>query len=105
MLAALVIGVPTGVVTTSFYTRMTPLTWWDYPVWGVSAVLIGSIVPTYVPAGGPRFKAPDASGRTIGATLLTTLPGCPVCNKVVVGLIGVSGALDYWAPLQPCSGS
>ena len=27
--------------------------------------------------------------------------GCPICNKLVVGLIGVSGALSFFAPVQP----
>ncbi|MHB1874156.1 MAG: hypothetical protein ACYCPF_04790 [Streptosporangiaceae bacterium] len=27
--------------------------------------------------------------------------GCPVCNKLVVLAAGVSGALSYWAPVQP----
>ena len=27
--------------------------------------------------------------------------GCPVCNKLVVLAIGISGALSYWAPVQP----
>jgi hypothetical protein len=27
--------------------------------------------------------------------------GCPVCNKVAVVLLGTSGALTIWAPLQP----
>ena len=103
--AALIMGVPTGVVPTSFYTRMTPVTWWDYPIWGFSAVLIGLIVATYVPIGAPGVAPPDRSGRTIGATLLTAFAvGCPVCNKLVVGVIGVSGALNYWAPLQPALG-
>lgn len=30
--------------------------------------------------------------------------GCPVCNKLVVALIGVSGAFNYFAPLQPLLG-
>ena len=105
LLAALVMGVPTGIVQTSFYTRMTPVTWWNYPVWAASALLIGLIAATYVRAGTPRLEAPDRSRRTIGATLLTTFAvGCPICNKLVVGLIGVSGALNYWAPLQPILG-
>jgi len=105
VLAALAIGVPTGVVQTPFYTRMTPVTWWDYPVWAVSAVLVGLMAATYVRAGEPRRALPDRSGRTLGATLLSTFAvGCPICNKLVVGLIGVSGALSYWAPLQPVLG-
>jgi hypothetical protein len=104
--AGLVMGVPTGIVPTSFYTRMTPVTWWDYPVWAVSAALVGLMAATYVRVRGRGDEAvPDRSGRMIGATLLTTFAvGCPICNKLVVALIGVSGALSYWAPLQPVLG-
>jgi hypothetical protein len=27
--------------------------------------------------------------------------GCPICNKIVVLLLGVSGALTIFQPLQP----
>ena len=106
VVAGLAIGVPTGIVHTSLYTRMTPVTWWDYPVWAVSAVLVGLTAATYVRvAGREDVGAVDRSRRTIGATLLSTFAvGCPICNKLVVGLIGVSGALNYWAPLQPVLG-
>lgn len=103
-IAALIIGIPTGVVRTSFYHRMTPVTWWDYPVWALGAVLVGLTAATYlrVPDAPP---APDRGGRTLGATVLSGFAvGCPICNKLVVGLIGVSGALNYWAPIQPLLG-
>ena len=100
--AALAIGVPTGIVRTSFYTRMTPVTWWDYPVWVISAVLVGLTGATYVRLPGRDLAMPDRSRRTLGAALLSTFAvGCPICNKLVVALIGVSGALSYWVPLQP----
>lgn len=103
--AGLAMGVPTGVVPTSFYTRMMPVTWWDYPVWAVSALLVGLIAATYVRVGGATPAAPDRTYRTIGASLLSAFAvGCPICNKLVVALIGVSGALSYWAPLQPVLG-
>ncbi len=102
--AALAMGVPTGIVHTSFYTRMTPVTWWDYPVWALSAGLVGLVAATYVRIPGAPAAA-DRSKRTLGATLLSALAvGCPICNKLVVALIGVSGALGYWAPLQPVLG-
>lgn len=106
VVAALFMGVPTGVVRTSFYTRMTPVTWWDYPVWAVSAVLVGLTAATYVRARDAMpTAAPNRTTRTAAATLLSTFAvGCPICNKLVVGLIGVSGALSYWAPLQPVLG-
>lgn len=104
-IAALLIGVPTGVISTSLYHRMTPVTWWDYPVWAASAVLVGLTAATYVRiAASP--PGPDRSGRTLGATLLSGFAvGCPICNKLVVGLIGVTGALNYWAPIQPVLGA
>ena len=102
--AALVISVPTGVIETSFYTRMTPVRWWDYPVWAVSAVLVGLTAATYV-RSEMTSPAPNTGGRTLGATLLSTFAvACPVCNKLVVAAIGVSGALTYWAPIQPVLG-
>lgn len=102
--AGLVIGVPTGVVQTDLYTRMTPVTWWDYPVWALSAVLVGLTAATYVRDRDGAGR-PGSGGRTLGAALLATFAvGCPICNKLVVALIGVSGALNYWAPLQPVLG-
>jgi len=103
--AALVIGVPTGIVSTSFYTRMTPVTWWDYPVWAVSALLVGLTAATYIRVPDAVSGTRGRGSRTLGATLLSAFAvGCPICNKLVVGLIGVSGALNYWAPLQPVLG-
>lgn len=103
--AALVIGVPTGIIRTSFYTRMTPVVWWNYPVWAISALLVGLTAATYVRGRGAAPEGPDRTRRTMGATLLSVFAvGCPICNKLVVALIGVSGALSYWAPIQPILG-
>jgi hypothetical protein len=30
--------------------------------------------------------------------------GCPICNKVVVVALGTSGALSWFAPVQPYLG-
>ncbi|MGW3107562.1 hypothetical protein [Streptomyces sp. NPDC001100] len=107
-IAALAIGVPTGVVPTPFYTRMTAVLWWNYPVWLVSSVLEGLLVATYVrvdPVEGSTETAPPRPPRTaraLGAGLLSAFAvGCPICNKLVVLAIGVSGALSYFAPVQP----
>jgi len=113
IVAGLLIGIPTRIVPTPLFTRMTPVTWWDYPVWAVSALLAGLLAATYVRSATPpppapdtaRALAPEKSKRTLGAVLLTGFAvGCPICNKLVVALIGVSGALNYWAPLQPVLG-
>lgn len=96
---ALVVGIPTGIIGTPIYTRMTPVLWWNYPVWALTSVLSGLIFATYV-------RTRDTSNRPrqvgLGGSVLSLLAvGCPVCNKVVVMFVGVSGAMSLWAPLQP----
>lgn len=91
-------GIPTGIIRTRLYHRMTPVLWWNYPVWAISALLIGLTAATYV-ARTARPATPLAGG------VLTTLAvGCPICNKLVVAAVGVSGALNIWAPVQPWLG-
>ena len=95
---AAVVGIPTGVIQTPLYTRMTPVLWWNYPIWLLTAVLSGLVAATYV-----RSQMPSTT-RSAGplATLASAFAvGCPVCNKLIVALLGVGGALSIWAPLQP----
>lgn len=102
VLTAFVIGIPTGIVQNSFYHRMTPVLWWNYPVWAASSVLCGLILATYVKTPFTQDSAPRLG---IGGSVLTFLAvGCPICNKVVVMAIGVTGALNVWAPVQPLLG-
>lgn len=99
LFAALLLGLPTAVLPNSFFTRMTPVLWWNYPVWVATAALVGLTVATYVravPGGDAR------AGRvTAGGLLSAFAVGCPVCNKLVIAALGTSGALSVWAPLQP----
>jgi hypothetical protein len=96
------VGVPTGIVSTTLYSRMTPVTWWDYPIWLGTGLLAGLIVATYVrtPVPGPGLGTNVAGGGLLSAFAV----GCPICNKLVVAVLGVSGALNIWAPLQPLLG-
>lgn len=94
---ALLIGLPTDVVPNPFYRRMTPIIWWDYPVWAATALLAGLVLATYV----RRVPVDSSAGATFGGGLLSFFAvGCPICNKLVVALIGVGGALSFFAPLQ-----
>ncbi|MEU5976914.1 hypothetical protein [Streptomyces sp. NPDC047315] len=102
VLAAAVIGVPTGVVPSSLYTRMTPVVWWNYPVWAGSSILMGLLVATYAGGPTPRTAPRPRGARAIAAGVLSVFAvGCPVCNKLVVLALGMSGAMTYWAPAQP----
>ncbi len=97
-------GVPTDIIDTPLFVRMTPVEWWNYPFWLASAVLAGLLAATYVTGpdlgGSNRFQ-----GNVLGGGLLTVFAiGCPICNKLVVLALGASGAFAYFAPIQPILG-
>ena len=99
VVSAAAIGVPTALLPNSVFTRMTAVTWWSWPVWVATAVLGGLVAATYV-------RTRDVTGTGVGAGagggLLSVLAvGCPVCNKVVVAVLGAAGAMQWWAPVQP----
>ncbi|MHB1739049.1 MAG: hypothetical protein ACYCXA_06110 [Actinomycetes bacterium] len=106
VVCALLLGLPTDVIPNPVFGRAVPVTWWSYPVLAASAVLCGLLLATYVRAGpsAPAVTAP-AAGRPrlagAGALLSFFAIGCPVCNKVALLLLGFSGALHYFAPVQP----
>lgn len=98
------VGVPTGVVPSPLYTRMTPVLWWNIPIWAISAVLAGLLTATYIRRPGDDFSRSGAAAASGGGLLAALSVGCPVCNKLVVATLGVSGATSIWAPAQPVLG-
>lgn len=95
--SALAVGVPTDVIDTTLFTRMTPVRWWEPLVLALTALLAGLWVAIPRPTGDVRGR-----GGVLGAiTAAVFAVGCPVCNKIVVALLGISGALGVWAPVQP----
>jgi hypothetical protein len=94
-------GVPTDLVPTDLYVRMTPAPWWSYPIWAATAVLAGLTMATYVGRRRVRSTAPRS---LVGGTLSFLAVGCPVCNKLVVALLGTASSLSYFAPMQPVLG-
>ncbi|SCK55821.1 hypothetical protein [Streptomyces sp. WMMB 322] len=125
---ALLVGLPTAVVPSPLFSRAVPAQWWSYPTLALTAVLGGVVLATYVRdpknlAPGPEAPGPQAPGSespepgapepgapepgagrrlgSVGGVLSFVAVGCPVCNKLVLLLLGTSGALSYWAPLQP----
>jgi len=97
---AVAVGVPSAILTNPFFVRMTPVPWWSYVVWALTAVLSGVLAATYVNRRATVSAAPGRAGilANVGSVLAV---GCPVCNKLVVAALGVSGALTVWAPIQP----
>lgn len=101
-LASVLIGVPTDVLPNPWFTRMTPIRTFDYVFWVTNSVLTGVLLATYLL---PRRAQANVATASAGTGLLTVFAvGCPICNKLVVSLLGISGALNYFAPIQPLLG-
>lgn len=98
---AVALAIPTAIIDTSYFTRMTAVEPEQYVFWIATSVLTGALIATYLL---PHLRH-GIAGHSAGAGLLGVFAvGCPVCNKLVVTLIGTSGALNYFAPIQPVIG-
>ena len=90
------IGLTTAIFENWFFIRMTPVRDQDYLIWVVSSVLIGLIVGSYF-----VDRSTGGEGKVVSGGVLSVLAvGCPICNKPVVLLLGISGALTFFAPIQ-----
>ncbi|MFW6691106.1 hypothetical protein [Streptomyces sp. MAR4 CNX-425] len=103
---ALAVGLPTALIPNPVFGREIAPEWWSYPLLAATALLAGVVLATYVrrPAAPP---APERVSRwgAAGGLLSFLAVGCPVCNKLVLAALGTSGAMAYWAPLQPLVGA
>ena len=90
------IGLPTAIYENPFFVRMTPVRLQDYVIWIMSSVLVGLIVGSHCVA-----SSTSGDGKIVSGGVLSVLAvGCPTCNKLVVLLLGTTGALTFFAPLQ-----
>lgn len=101
--AAVLIAVPADLIDTRFFGRPVETRAIDYAILAVTAALIGLILAIRPEADADILEAQDRT--TIWGGFVSFLAvGCPVCNQAVVALIGTSGALSWWAPVQPVVG-
>lgn len=101
VVVGLLAAIPTAIIANPWFTRMTPIYANQYFFWMTTSVAAGALIASYF-AGAP----PSRSGGGIGGGLLGYLAvGCPICNKLIVGLLGASGAMSYFAPIQPLLGA
>jgi hypothetical protein len=96
---ALVIGVPTDVVPNPWFHREIGVRPVDLVVLIALSAIAGALAATYTIAGASGAGAPRAG---LGSGIVAWFAvGCPVCNKIVVSLLGASGATSIFAPVQP----
>ena len=99
-LSALLMGIPTAVIPSPWFTRMTPVRTLDVILLPLLSVAFGALIATYAVQFGGGGSGSVAGGGLLGAFAI----GCPICNKLVVFALGISGALTYFQPIQPLLG-
>jgi len=99
---AVLTGIPTDVIPNPWFMRMTPAPWWALPVF-LATVALSGIMVALMRTGASRGTCSRQTGGFAGAGAVAgwLAVGCPVCNKLVVLALGFSGALTWFAPLQP----
>ena len=106
---ALLIGIPTVLIPNPVFGREIPVLAWNYPVWIASSILAGMLAATYVrrTRGVSETKETDDTADApsrfgmVGGVLAWFAVGCPVCNKLALLALGYSGAITWFAPVQP----
>jgi hypothetical protein len=101
VLTYFVIALPTAVVENPVFGREIGVTSWSVTVILISSILTGLLIATYV-----KNDFSDENPRQLkiggaGALLSYFAVGCPVCNKLALIALGYSGAIQYFAPIQP----
>lgn len=106
--ALLALGLGTGIIPNPIVGRMLAPEPFAVATWVASALLAGLILATYVvaePVVGPTVELPPArdgsTAGTIGGFAAFIAIGCPLCNKVALVLLGASGTMSFFAPVQP----
>ncbi|MDP2349767.1 MAG: hypothetical protein Q8M74_01255 [Chloroflexota bacterium] len=120
-------GMVSAIIPNPVFGRQIPPEAFAIAVWLLSSPLIGIVGATYtapmpatiaraivftpmapiaavqpVEAGEERRSSTLGTLGSLGAFLAI---GCPICNKLALMLLGTSGALSIWAPIQPVLGA
>ena len=115
----LAFGLVTAIIPNPLFARQIPPEPFAIWTWILSAPLMGLVVATYtVPPKPSPVTLVDLGpeGAAVAERRSTTLGslaglgaflaiGCPVCNKVALILLGASGAMSVYAPIQPLIGA
>lgn len=103
LVAALLVAVPADLIDNPVFGRPIEPKPIDYVILAVTAALIGIILA--IRPDAPNVRDETDQNRTMWGGFVSFLAvGCPVCNQAVVALVGTSGALSWWAPVQPVVG-
>ena len=103
---AILVALPTAVIPNPVFGRAVEVTWWSYPIVVLTGILGGLLLATYVKEPGLEEEKPAEEAKAsklglAGGFIAYFAVGCPVCNKLVLLALGTSGAMTWFAPVQP----
>ncbi|MDO8107583.1 hypothetical protein Q6348_10290 [Isoptericola sp. b441] len=102
LITVLVVAVPTAMIPTPIFGREIAVTLWAWPALLLTAVLSGLLFATYVRSADERAEATkEGRAGALGGFLTFLAVGCPVCNKLALLALGYTGAIQWFAPVQP----
>lgn len=101
VVTGVLISLPTAIIENPVFGRDVAVTSWSIPVVILTAVISGLIVATYIRKDHSVEEESSIKIGGAGAFLSFLAVGCPVCNKIALVALGYSGALQYFAPVQP----
>ena len=100
----LFIGLPTAIIPNPIFGREIAVTWWSIPVLALTSIFSGLLFATYIRVNSLFAEEKSLKVGGLAAFLTYFAVGCPVCNKLVIVALGYSGAITYFAPVQPLLG-
>jgi hypothetical protein len=101
ILTGLFISLPTAIIKTPIFGREIETTSWSVPVVIVTSILSGMLFATYIKMEQSIDEDRSLKIGGAGAFFAFLAVGCPVCNKLALVALGYSGAIQYFAPVQP----
>lgn len=98
----LIFGIVTAVISNPFFTRMIPITVFDYFFLIASSILIGVFVAVYYYKKSTSKSCKTAA--TAGGIAGFLAFGCPICNQILIFVFGATALLTYFEPYRPYLG-
>ncbi len=120
LVSGIAFGLITAIIPNPVFGRQIPPEPFAIGVWLISAPLMGLVMATYTtpvptspiaitqPLTPERLAVADGRSTTLGGLAgfgAFLAIGCPVCNKIALVLLGASGAMSVYAPIQPLIGA
>ncbi len=95
-------GIVTVLLPNELFIRMTPVYVYDYIFLVITSILSGAYIGLWYYTKKTQTKCNyAAAGGAVGGLFSF---GCAICNKLLILLLGVTGVVAYFMPIQPILG-